>query len=240
MPSSINRWAIAGLCVITAMTMILLATTPQAAADHEPAQKVAAAGSDIDQVEDDTPVLTETVRVSSTQDLVLQLTAECSILTALTTNNDNPSSTAFGSVRMRIEIDGTPVAVATDEITAGEEGEGEEDDDPEVGEVTFCNRTYSRTVTDEEDPQDGIDEEDDFIRTRTANAFNWLATDIGFNFDDPANGNNVVEIVVFADYDTDTMGEALADAFVGSRTLIAEPTNASVHEAVEPTGGDGS
>jgi hypothetical protein len=238
MPSTINRWAVAGLSVIVAMTMILLASAPQADASHEPAQKVAAAGSDVDQVNDDTPVLSETVRVSSTQDLVLQLTAECSILTALTTNNDNPSSTAFGSVRMRVEIDGVPVAVATDETTASEDDAA--DDDDEVGEVTFCNRTYSRSVTDEEDPEDGIDEEDDYIRTRTANAFNWLATDIGFNYDSPVNGNNIVEIVVFADYDTDTAGEALAEAFVGSRTLIAEPTNASVHESVDPQGGAGS
>jgi hypothetical protein len=238
MPSTINRWLTALLAVAVACTMIVLATTPQADASHEPANKVAAAGSDIDTVGEDSIVLSETVRVSSTQDLVLQLTSECSILTALTTNNDNPTSTAFGSVRMRIEIDGTPVAVATDDNDASEDDA--EDDDSETGEVTFCNRTYSRTVTDQEDPEDGIDEEDDFIRTRTANAFNWLATDIGFNYDDPANGNNIVEIVVFADYDTDTAGEALAEAFIGSRTLIAEPTNASVHEATEPTGGAGS
>lgn len=239
MPSNaLHRWATAAMAVLLACTMIMLVTTPSADAGHEPAQKVAAAGSDVDEVGDSTPVLSETVRVSSTQDLVLQLTAECSILTALTTNNDTPTSTAFGSVRMRIEIDGTPVAVATDETTASEDDA--DDDDDQIGEVTFCNRTYSRTVTDEEEPEDGIDEEDDFIRTRTANAFNWLALDIGFNYDDPANGNNIVEIVVFADYDTDEMGEAVAEAFVGSRTLIAEPTNASVHETVSPQGGAGN
>jgi hypothetical protein len=218
--------------------MILLASTPEATASHEPANKVGAAGSDIDAVGDDSIVLSETVKVSSVQDLVLQLTSECSILTALTTNNDNLSSMAYGSVRMRIEIDGTPVAVATDESNSSEDDQA--DDDDEIGEVTFCNRTYSRTTTDEEDPSDGVDEEDDFIRTRTANAFNWLAIDVGKNYDDPANGNNIVEIVVFADYDTNTAGEALAEAFVGSRTLIAEPTHASVHEATEPAGGDGS
>ena len=241
MQSLSGRWVTAAMAILAAGLMIALVTAPSADAGHEPAQKVAAAGSDVDEVGDDTVVLSETVRVSSTQDMVLQLTAECSILTALTTNNDNPTSTAFGSVRMRIEIDGHPVAVATDETTASEDDAA--DDDDEIGEVTFCNRTYSRTVTDEEDntPPDGQDEEDDYIRTRTANAFNWLATDIGFNYDDPnILGNNVVLIEVFADYDTDTAGEAVADAFVGSRTLIAEPTNASVHEAVNPEGNAGS
>lgn len=236
MPSNtLHRWATAAMAVLLACTMIMLVTTPSADAGHEPANKVAAAGSDVEQIDDSTPVLSETVRVSSTQDLVLQLTAECSILTALTTNDDNTTSTAFGSVRMRITIDGNPVGVTT------VEGTGEDDtadDDDEVGEVTFCNRTYSRSMTDEDGG--GLDEEDDFIDTRTANSFNWLATDIGFNYDDPANGNNIVEIVVLADYDTDTVGEAVAEAFVGSRTLIAEPTHASVHETVEAQGGDGS
>lgn len=244
-----GRWLTAALAIVTAGLMIILVTTPSADASHEPAQKVAAAGSDVDEVDDSTPILSETVRVSSTQDLVLQLTAECSILTELTTGpSDQPGATdsafAFGSVRMRIEIDGKAVAVASDESAASEDDA--DDDDDEIGEVTFCNRAYSRTVSDGEDDQDGLDEEHDFIRTRTSNAFNWLALDVGFNYDDkctvagtpgctsvvPANGNNIVSIVVYADYDTNTTGDAVADAFVGSRTLIAEPTNASVHEVV--------
>ena len=236
--SMAGRWLTAALAIISAGLMIVLVTTPSADAGHEPAQKVAAAGSDIEQVEDDTPVLSETVRVSSTQDMVLQLTAECSILTQLTTNNDEPSSSAFGSVRMRIEIDGVPVGVTTVE----EEGADDvADDDDEIGEVTFCNRAYSRTVSDGETPADGIDEESDFIDTRTANAFNWLAMDIGFNYDSPTNGNNIVNVVVYADYDEEASGTGdLADAFIGSRTLIAEPVHASIHETVEDHGGAGS
>lgn len=139
-------------------------------------------------------------------------------------------------MRMRIEIGGTPVPVATDETAISEDDAA--DDDNEIGEVTFCNRTYHRTVTDGE--SDGLDEEHDFIRTRNANAFNWVATDVGRVYDDAANGNNIVEIKVFADYDTNEVGDAVADAFVGSRTLVAEPTNLSVHEQVDPQGGAGS
>ena len=237
MQNSIANRLLAVLAILMAGLMIVLVTTPTADAGHEPANKVAAAGSDIEEVEDDSVVLSETVRVSSTEDLVLQLTAECSILTALTTNNDNPSSRAFGSVRMRVEIDGTPVAVATDD-TAESGQDDEADDDSEIGEVTFCNRAYSRSVADDENPADGVDEESDFIDTRTANGFNWLATDVGFNYD--ADGDNVVVIEVIADYDTEEIGEAVAQAYIGSRTLIAEPTNASVHEAVAPQGGAGS
>jgi len=209
-------------------------TASQADAGHEPANKITATGSDVDEVfaETDQVVLSETVKISTMHDLVLSLSAECSILTELTTNNDNPSATAEGSVRMRIEIDGTPVPVASNDAAGGADDAG--DDDDEIGEVTFCNRAYSRTVTDGED--DGQDDESDYIATRTANAFNWLAFDIGAIYDAPLEGqtNNEVLVEVIADYDATATESAVADAFVGSRTLIAEPTNASNHEAVEP------
>ena len=50
----------------------------------------------------------------------------------------------------------------------------------------------------------------------------------------------LTELVGVLGQSEETTGDAVADAFVGSRTLIAEPTNASVHETVAPTGGDGN
>jgi hypothetical protein len=89
---------------------------------------------------------------------------------------------------------------------------------------------------------DGIDTFDDYLRTKTANAFNWLALDTGVNFDDPANGNNILDIQVKAELDdTTAAGEqcelgdkSCSEAIIGHRTLIAEPTNASNHESVDP------
>jgi hypothetical protein len=210
---------------------VFMAYSTVATATHQPADKVQASGSDLEHVEDDTVVLAERMRVSSPSDLIIQVTAECSILTALTTNNDNPSSTAAGSVRFHVEVDGVPVPVALDEGIGQDDAD---DDDNEVGEVTFCNRAYSRTVVDEEDPADGIDEESDYIRTRTANAFNWFAINTGEVYDNPANGNNILDIAVIADYDTSTAGEAIADAFVGSRTLIIEPVHSQNDQVVAP------
>lgn len=240
--SSVKRALIpmlAGVVALFLATSLLGLTLAQA--DHEPANKAAAAGSDLDQVDDGTPILSETMRVSSPEDVIISVTAECSILTELTTNNENNDAFAFGSVRLWVELDGTRVPVATDDSADDPDDEVEDDgDESDIGEVTFCNRAYQRSVTDEESPEDGVDEERDFIRTRTANAFNWLALDTGFNYDDPANGNNIIEVVLWADFDTSTMGEAAADAFVGSRTMIIEPTKVSIHEQVEPQGGDGS
>lgn len=224
--------------LLLAAVLFTAYTATSATANHEPANKAGAAGSDIDAVGEDQVILSETMKVSSPEDLIIQVTAECSILTALTTNNDNPTSTAFGSVRLRVEVDGRPVPVALNESNGSEDDA--DDDDNEIGEVTFCNRAYSRTVTDGEDPADGIDEEDDYIRTRTANAFNWLALDTGVVYDDPANGNNILTIKLIADYDTDTAGEAIAEAFVGSRTMIIEPIRVSIHEQVQDQGGLGN
>ena len=225
--------------------------SPQADAHHEPANKFAAAGSDVDTLGGDGEqiVLSEQMKVSTPFDLLLQLTSECAIVTELTTNETNPAADAYGSVRMRIEIDDKPVPVASDDVLADPDADppveapGEDDatdDDDQIGEVTFCNRAYGREVTDQEDGQDGQDQESDYIHSRTANAFNWIATDVGRQYDSPANGNNIIKIEVYADYDADFSESAFADAFVGSRTLVAEPTNLSVHEAVEPEGGAGS
>jgi len=217
------------------------------------------------------PVLQEKVKISSPFDLILQLSSECSILTALRTGDnvggppgddgDDSTDAAFasGEVEMFITIDGRVVPITSQDNSPP--GPGTQGD---PGRVVFCNREYQRTVQDSEDqgsmdPDDGTDTTDDYIRTRTANAFNWLALDVGFNYDDQctvadtagcfeqtaANGNNIVEIIVYADYErkpTRCAGlvapepeDACAEAFVGRRTLIAEPTNASNHEWVHPT-----
>jgi hypothetical protein len=200
--------------------------------NHEPADKASAAASDIDTVDSTAaePILTQKMRVSSTSDLILQTTAECSILTSVFTD-DETAQGSFGQVEMFITIDGHRVPVATDD--AGD------------GEIVFCNRAYARQTLDTENDDDGVDSEDDFIRTRTANAFNWMAFDVGKNYDD--DGDNVVEIVLNAKFTREPedcgskqaddalapYGKTCADAFVGSRSLIAEAVHASNHEQAD-------
>lgn len=228
-------------------------------AHHEPANKFAAAGAAIDDfgANADHVVLSETMKVSTPFDLALSATAECSILTYLRSEADGsglPSNTT-GRVEMYVTIDGTPVPVQTGDIDPDEPGVQNDD-----GKVTFCNRTYERRITDTENntPMDGIDEERDFIETRTANAFNWFALDVGRAYDKPdvpaGAGNNIVLVELHARYtDTDAAAGSTCDpstadpdqddcsrAYVGKRTLVAEPTNASVHEAVLPGPGAGN
>ena len=247
MASSLSRKipTIIGILLLAA-TLFTAYTATSAIADHEPAMKAAAVGSDLDQVNDATPILAERMRVSSPEDLIIQVTAECSILTHLITGGEGPSDPAasdtsfsYGSVRLWVEIDGKRVPVSTDELPQDTDDENSATDAPDTddtGEVTFCNRAYQRTVTDGESPQDGLDQEDDYIRTRTANAFNWVAFDTGFDYD--LDDDNVLEVELWADFDETVVGRGTADAFVGSRTMVLEPIRVSNHESMDPVEGD--
>ena len=254
--SRLTRHAVLAVAV-TALVGVAL-NPIGAIATHEPADKMAAAGSDLKQVDDATPILSETMRVSSTSDLILQTTVECSILTRLVTGEgataQNDSAFAFGSVKLWIEVDGKRVPVGQGDAIAPDADDPGTDENDE-GEATFCNRAYDRTVDDSENG-DGVDTEDDYIRTRTANAFNWVAFDAGKAYD--VGNDNIVTVRLMADFDerpsscgadgqadgTELSGLAAnadcADAFVGSRTLIVEPTHASNHEEALAQGGAGN
>lgn len=201
----------AGFVVGLAM-WVLLAQMLSASATHQPADKVVAAGSKLEVVSPnvEVPILTATLRTSSPTDLIMSLSMECSIFTQLTTgpSGDGGSDTALaaGNVRAWIEVDGVIVPVTS----AGTGAPGDESD-----KVTFCDRTYSRTVTDAEDPLDGQDIEDDYIATKSANAFNWLRLNLG---------NGIHTIVVKATLAQRTTGDATAYAAIGNRSLIVEPT----------------
>ena len=254
-------------------------------ASHEPANKTAAAGSDLDVINADGEhvILEDTIRVSSSQDAVISVTSECSILTSLITGDDESNvagttppmsqdtARAFGQVEIYVTIDGKRVPVAADDAAAPDvnndpEGTPVAANEDEQGEVVFCNRAYQRTVqdrngggNDEGQTENDIDIERDYIRTRTANGFNWLAQDIGFTYDESGvqNGNNIVVVQVIAEYDTTHSGTTnpathqacattpgqettCAQAYVGSRTLIVEPTNVAIHEAVGVSDGAGN
>ena len=214
--------------VLTAIAL-MFTWTVNAQADGQAANKLAVAGSDLETTGPNAGsivVLDETMKVSSVRDLILQLSAECSIVTALTTQNSEENASTTGRVEMWVTIDGKKVPV-TQENEAG-------------GEVVFCDRTYSRTVTDQ-DGDGTIDREDDYIATRTANAFNWVAFDAGTAYDNPTNGNNIINIQVHARYTKTsgtgacTIGNTCSEALIGSRTLVVENTNAQNEEVATTT-----
>lgn len=182
----------------------------------QPADKLAVSGSGLDSTSAEVvdgaesrelTLMTGTIKTSTPTDLIMQVTLECALWTNVVTVG-NAESEAFAQVRVWVEIDGEPVPVASD-------------DEADTGEVVFCDRTYRMETVRFENENATIRQ---FLRTRTANAFNWIAMD-GFG-----DGDNVHEIVVKArlvvqestsDNPFDEVG--LAKALVGKRTLVVEP-----------------
>ena len=235
--------------IAAALAVALLAGPSAQAQNPMGANKTAAIGNTVDEIElaNTDIVLREQLRVSSPADFIINLSAECAIITQLITgatngNGDTTSSaTVEGTVELWVEIDGKPVPVAGDPNGNGDDGD-----------VVFCNESRGRKVTDDEDAMDGQDEIADYNSARQANAFQWLATNVGFAYDDVAlNGQNIIDVTVHARFtDTDgtdcdalAIGEAstftqtCSNAFVGKRTLIVEHTKATVIEQTASSNG---
>lgn len=191
---------------------VILASSQGVFATHLPADKVVAAGSKIVVLgpQAEATILTATLRTSKPTDLILSVAMECSILTRLTTNDMNSVSSAEGQVRAWVEIDGVIVPINSVSSPPQNPPAAGTDDDK----VTFCNRKYQRSVTDQEDPLDGQDQEADFIDTKNSNSFNWLRLNMGAG---------PHRIVVKATLTETMMGDATAEAMIGNRSLIAEP-----------------
>ncbi len=213
---SARRTALAAGALAAAMTVGYLAQSSTAAGT--PANKVAAAGSETEVIGANNRValLSETVKINNPTDLIVSASAECSIVTQVKTVQ-NETAHAQGTITMWVEIDGVPVPVSSS--------------DTDEGRVVFCNRYHEQETKLDGDEDD---ENDDYVRTflstRDANAFNWLALNVG----NTGSVNNEHTIVLWAEFETEAAGdETFARAVVGNRTLVLEPAKAAGREAVE-------
>ena len=153
-------------------------------------------------------VLTGTLRASKPTDLVIQVTAECALWTTVATFGGDSMSEARATVTLTPYLDGVPVAVT---------GGG-------PASVVFCDRLHRATVSDLDDDDARMEH---FLATRSANAFNWIALNVG-------SGVHVIEIVATLETslsnadDEDAfpggIDHPLVQAGVGLRTLVVEPT----------------
>jgi len=206
----------ASAIAVTSLAVNALTGVNIANANHLPADKVVASGSKIETTgagEVDT-LLQATMRTSSPTDLILAVSMECSIITdnVIAGGPDVESETADSRARVRIwvEVDGKIVPVTsvgggtTTAPTAGND----------TDKVTFCNRVFTRTVTDKEDPLDGIDGSRDYIETKDANAFNWLRLNMG---------SGIHKIVVKAEFTASATQGSMSKAYIGNRSLIVQP-----------------
>jgi hypothetical protein len=234
--------ALAAAAVVAAPVIWNAASNSAGAAGGIPANKVAASGSSVEVFTPSTTVelLRETVKINNPTDLILTASAECSIISQVkTTGND--TSTQRASVRVWVEINGEEVPVAADKPGPG------------LGHVTFCDRVHQQEsrLYNEDDTADTTEDSDDFVRTylstRTANAFSWMALNVGSTY--LSAENNIYEVVLYAELTANStpascmpgpdnapapathVGECSAAA-VGNRTLVLEPVKSAHRESV--------
>lgn len=207
--TSVKTFSMIAAAAFVVATVGAFAFANDAAATHSPADKMAVAGATLEVLRDESllnsdptiaTILTGTMRTSSPTDLILSVTLECALWTTVATVG-NDESEARATVKVWVEIDGNPVVVSSDEA-------GAED----AGKVVFCDRTHRQTVTDLDDDDARIEQ---FLRTRTANAFNWVALNVG-------SGIHTIEVK--AELDTAATDAGQTMAAIGKRTFVAEPT----------------
>jgi hypothetical protein len=211
--AAVNRIAVSMLAGVAAVGLTLLtpvAIVPEASADHMPADKIAVSASVVEVMQTQAgpgggssgPVtlLSATFRNSTPTDLIIQVTAEC----ALWTDIVSPDSEAAATVTVWVELDGVRVPVTRD---TNEDGVF---NDPDDGRVVFCNRAFRISA-----PLSVGDVIRLFLKTRSANAFNWGALNVG---------NGIHQLVVKAQLDASVIGlGTFAQAAVGKRTLVVQP-----------------
>lgn len=169
-----------------------------AMATHSPANKLSVTGATIEITEpgEVADILVGSMKTSGPTDVIVSLSLECSILTTVTTVG-NDVSEAQGKIVAWVEIDGVPVGV-----NAGDNGE-----------VVMCDRTHRQTTSLFDDDDATIES---YQATRSAHSFNWVGLNLG------SGEHTIVAKALLTEVTSDD--DAFADAVIGKRTLVVEPT----------------
>jgi len=154
---------------------------------------------------------------SKPTDLTLQVSLECSILTTVT-NVGTSTATASGQVRVWTEVDGQIVPIESTSEPPQSTPEGGTDADK----VVFCDRTH----TVEFMPTTETETLKQFQETKNADGFNWLRFNVGA-------GEHT--IAVRADLKSQAVN-GTAEAIVGNRTLIVDPSHMANNAVISSTG----
>jgi hypothetical protein len=194
--------------VALAGALLVVATGAFAGSSATPANKVVASGSSTVVMAPKTgaTLLTATMSTSKPTDLSLLVTAECSILTTLE-NVGTSTASARGQVRIWTEVDNQIVPIqSTSEPPQNTPPAGGDKDKSvfceRMHKVEFIEPTNTSTIKQYEE-------------TRNADAFNWVRLNVGAG---------THKIAVKADLNSEAVN-GTAEAVVGNRTLIVDPTH---------------
>lgn len=214
--------------LILLLAGVLVSQAIQATATHKPADKALASGDAVTDVApapnqagigtDANTIMTARLRTSAPSDLILQVSLECSILTDIVNQpvgaNATSAEQAEGRIQVWVVIDDTyqvPISDVSSNPQPGTNGSGTDAD-----KVTFCNRLHRVELTDAENDDDGTDRLRNFIRTKHANHFDWVALNLGAGIHD-------IDVRAGFDQPTAATANSSASGLIGNRMLIVEP-----------------
>jgi len=172
-----------------------------------PADKVTAAGKNetVEQPSGSATILTATMNTSKPTDLILTVSAECSILTTVT-NMGSSTSSAEGQVKLYVTVDNAivPVQSISDAPQNTPPGGGD------VDKTVFCERLHQVEFM----PTTTTDRISQYESTKNADAFTWLRQNVGA-------GSHTIKVI--AEFSTNVVGSGTAEAIIGNRTLVIDP-----------------
>lgn len=225
---------VAVACAIAALLAVVIGQS--AIATHTPADKVVAAGDSLTEVTEgnNQTILTATIKSSKPSDLMMHVSAECSVATTHVRDGKTSENTAEGFARLWLEIDDKIVPIMSS--SAPPQDPNAQPAGTDEDKVTFCRRSEDFDKTDNnaaclgESPVPapvppgvaGCERESWFMETKSANAFNWVRLNVG-------SGQHTIRLKAdVSDTGSASAGDSsTATALIGNRTLIVEPTKMS-------------
>lgn len=230
---SVSRRTFVAFAAGAALAVAIPTTFAASGSGGTPANKAVAAASRTQTLTPNATakILSATFKTSKPEDLLISVAAECSILTdVIIAGNPTPGAkddqSASGDVRVYLKLDNQVVSL-TDTSNPPQDPSAAAVGDPVKDGATFCNRVFRRSVGDSEEPQNGIDSSADYLTTKSANAFNWVRLNAG-------SGQHTLE--VWASFTTTASSSSNADAYIGHRTLIIEPTKLANDAVIADSG----
>jgi hypothetical protein len=229
---TLSRRAVIATAAVGAIAIAVPATLAAGSGSGTPANKAVAAASKTAVVAPgaNEAIMSATFKTSKPEDLLISVSAECSILTN-TVIHGGPTATtdsasAGGRIRIWLELDGKIVplqSTSTPPQDPAAQPAGDETD-----KITFCDQVHQRSVTDNETDKDGTDGSTDYLLTKSSAAFNWVRLNAG-------SGDHT--LVVKADLILDTAtADSNAQAVIGNRTLVIEPTKLANNAVIADNG----
>lgn len=244
---TLSRRAIVATSVVAAIGIAVPTTLAATSGSQaQPANKAVAAGSHLKVLDPKTPVtvLTAQLKTSKPEDLLLDVSFECSIITDVLVNGTGPSAPtsppssataeASGAIRAWLTMDSDSNIIPIQDTSAPPQDPSQQATGTNADKVTFCDRDNKITITDGETPRDGTDQFENYESTKSANAFNWVRLNAG-------SGDHTIKLWVEFDQPAqDAQGANTAGSsshgYVGNRTLVIEPTKLANNAVISDTG----